>query len=371
MVTDTGTPVPDTFDDLAGRLEEAFGAWTADPRAWPDPRFEDFALEVFALQFAANRPYARYCRSIGRTPDDVSAWREIPPVPTAAFRAVDLIVGDPADAELRFRTSGTTGGSASRGTHLVRRAATYRAALLGPFRHAVLGGAESGRLLVIHPHFEPERDSSLAWMLEAVYEAFADSGSLWVETGDAAVGDEVTTALESAQAEPVPVVVLGTTLALADWLERLLDRGLRLELPEGSKIMDTGGVKGSDGLDRDAAIAGLLARLGLPDEAAVNEFGMTELLSQRYGAGLGRLTLRGPPWLRTRAVDPVTLEARPEGEEGILCHYDLANAGSVMAVLTEDRGRVVGDAVEWLGRTPGSMPRGCSLATAELLEAQK
>ncbi|MDH3427700.1 MAG: hypothetical protein OEM23_04620, partial [Gemmatimonadota bacterium] len=78
-----------------------------------------------------------------------------------------------------------------------------------------------------------------------------------------------------------------------------------------------------------------------------------------------------PPWLRTRVVDPVSLAPLPDGEDGLLCHYDLANVGSVVAVLTEDRGRARGDTIQWLGRTPGAMPRGCSLATAELLEAQR
>ena len=368
--SDAGTPVPDAHAGLAAELERDFGDWADVPRRWPDPRFEERALAIFELQFAANRPYSRYCRAIGRTPAEVDSWVDIPPGPTAAFRAVELIVGDPVDAVLRFRTSGTSGGSASRGVHLVRRPETYRAALLGPFRHFVLGGAASARILAMHPTFEPGRESSLAWMVDEAFEAFAGPGSLRVDAGAAAAADDVVATLELAASDREPLVIVGTTLALADWLDRLLDRDVRVDLPDGSRIMDTGGAKGREGLDRDAVLAGLLARLGLTESAAVNEFGMTELLSQRYGQGLGRVELRGPPWLRTRAVDPVTLEARPEGEEGILCHYDLANVGSVLAVLTEDRGRVVGDAVEWLGRTPGAMPRGCSLATAELLEAQ-
>jgi hypothetical protein len=54
----------------------------------------------------------------------------------------------------------------------------------------------------------------------------------------------------------------------------------------------------------------------------------------------------------------------------VLCHLDLANVGSVCAVLTEDMGKVTDNVVEWIGRSPGAMPRGCSLATAQLLEAQ-
>lgn len=369
------TPVSEAHAALAAQFEAAFVAWDTDPRAWPDDAFEARALEAFRLQFDANRPYHRYCRAIGRTPDDVMTWRDIPPVPTAAFRAVELIVGDPADAELRFRTSGTTAGPAARGTHLVRRAETYRSALIGPFRHAVLGGRRRARILVLHFPFESSRDSSLAWMLDAVLEHFGAPGSGRLEAAGGAAeaarrmpaGLE---ALEAAASADEPLVVLGTTLALADWHERLSAAGVRVDLPRGSRVMDTGGAKGREGLERDVGIGALLDHLGLPEHAAVNEFGMTELLSQRYAGGLGRLALRGPPWLRTRVLDPVSLEERPEGDEGILCHYDLANVGSVVAVLTEDRGRAVGDAVEWLGRTPGATPRGCSLATAELLEAQ-
>lgn len=369
------TPVSEAHAALAAQLEAAFAAWDADPRAWPDDVFEARALEAFRLQYEANRPYHRYCRAIGRTPDDVATWRDIPPAPTAAFRAVDLIVGDPADAELRFRTSGTTGGGAARGTHLVRRSETYRASLIGPFRHAVLAGRGRARILVLHPSFAASRDSSLAWMFDAVLEGLGRPGSLRIEPSagraDAAGGtSEGLVALEAAAGAGEPLAIVGTTLALADWLDRLSAADVRLQLPAGSRVMDTGGAKGHDGLERDAAIGDLLDRLGLPEQAAVNEFGMTELLSQRYGDGLGRQALRGPPWLRTRVLDPVSLDERPEGEEGILCHYDLANVGSVVAVLTEDRGRAVGDAVEWLGRTPGAPPRGCSLATAELLEAQ-
>ncbi|MFW6039501.1 MAG: hypothetical protein ACOC9N_00320 [Gemmatimonadota bacterium] len=367
------TPVPDAHDELAAELEAAFAAWGTDPRSWSDEAFESRALEAFRLQFEANRPYARYCRATGATPESVESWRDVPPVPTTAFRAVELIVGDPADARLRFRTSGTTGGAAARGTHLVRRPATYRASLLGPFRHAVLDGRPAGRILSLHPSFEPARDSSLAWMFDTVLDELGGAGSARVEPSDAgkgAVAASVKT-LERAAGDGEPMAILGTTLALADWGERLAAASVRLELPTGSRLMDTGGAKGREGLDRDAAIGGLLERFGLPEEAAVNEFGMTELLSQRYGRGLGRLALRGPPWLRTRVLDPVTLDELPEGDEGILCHYDLANVGSMIAVLTADRGRAVGDAVEWLGRTPGATPRGCSLATAELLEAQR
>ena len=55
------------------------------------------------------------------------------------------------------------------------------------------------------------------------------------------------------------------------------------------------------------------------------------------------------------------------GGVGLLCHHDLANAGSVSAVLTEDLGRAVGDdGIALLGRVAGAPPRGCGLLLAEL-----
>ncbi len=358
------------FLALAETLEFAFGAWDRKPNPWPESRFDELALEIFALQYDSNLPYGRYCRAIGANPTSVGTWCDIPAAPTAAFRSVDLIVGEPEDACLRFRTSGTTRSEAGRGMHPIRRPDTYRAALAGSFRHSVMGGHDSARLLVVHPPFQPVADSSLAWMFDEVLSRFGGAGSARLDPTGGLSDELVCQELEAAAAGDEPVVVLGTTLACADLLACLERSDLTVTLPTNSRVMDTGGAKGQHGLDRHAMMSQLLSRLGLDTGAIVNEFGMTELLSQRYGVGLDATRLIGPPWLRTRVLDPVTLTEKQPGEPGLLCHYDLANAGSVLAVLTEDQGLADGDAIEWLGRTPGAPPRGCSLATAELLGAQ-
>jgi hypothetical protein len=103
---------------------------------------------------------------------------------------------------------------------------------------------------------------------------------------------------------------------------------------------------------------------------------MTELCSQRYdsvmddrfhGRSLAPRRLAAPPWLRTRILDPDTLAPVAPGETGLLCHHDLANAGSVAAVLTDDLGRAVGDdGIELRGRAAGAPPRGCGVLLAAL-----
>ena len=72
--------------------------------------------------------------------------------------------------------------------------------------------------------------------------------------------------------------------------------------------------------------------------------------------------------MRTRVVDPATLAERRVGETGILEHVDLANTGSVLAVQTSDRGRLVDGRLEVLGRVSGAEARGCSIAADTMLE---
>jgi hypothetical protein len=64
-------------------------------------------------------------------------------------------------------------------------------------------------------------------------------------------------------------------------------------------------------------------------------------------------------------LDPATLDPLGPGESGVLCHFDLANAGSAMAILTEDLGRIVDGGLELRGRATGAELRGCSLTLAE------
>ena len=141
--------------------------------------------------------------------------------------------------------------------------------------------------------------------------------------------------------------------------------------------MDTGGQKGlARPVSRAAFLRSCWTALGIPAYLCVNEYGMTELCSQRYdsvlddrfrGRSLEPRRLVAPPWLRTRVLDPDTLDVVSPGATGLLCHHDLANAGSVAMVLTEDLGRTIrDDGIEVLGRVPGAVPRGCGLLLAEL-----
>lgn len=369
--------VRERFSELADDLEGRFRAWgSGEEGAWSDAAFETLSLRAFELQHRGNRLFRRFCdaRGIGR--GDPDAWREVPPVPTAAFREVDLVVGRPAGVDLVFRTSGTSRGVGERGRHLVPRPSLYRASLEATFRRLVLSDGRRP-LASLVPPFDCNGDSSLAWMIDRLMETFGADGSRWLADADGIDWDAAEAFAARAADEGRPVGLLGTTLAMDAWARRRKERGGDApRLPAGSIVMDTGGAKGRDGLERPDLLDEIHDLFGVRPSDVVNELGMTELLSQRYGRAPSSnpsapVRLRAPPWLRSRALHPVTLEELPPGEVGVLCHHDLANLGSVCSVLTEDLGRVVEGELEWVGRVEGSPSRGCSLATAELLETRE
>jgi hypothetical protein len=369
---------PDTNPDLRSELL----ARCARPgRELSDGEFDALALRVFAWQFERNLPFAAFCRRRGRTPDSVAHWTDVPAVPTAAFKEVPLVAGDPARAQAVFRTSGTTRGRDRRGERHMLDLAMYHTAAVSFFRHCVLPDGADLPFLSLMPPARELPDSSLAHMIDIVQDRLGGSdGGVFASVDDGLRVEALRERLQRAERESRPVCLLGTSLAFLHLLDAFDARDNRIRLPAGSRLMDTGGYKGS-GRDvaPDALRAAYADRLGVPASHCINEYGMTELCSQLYDSGLRDLVAGvgavaaprkiAPPWVRTRVVDPVTLEPLPAGDVGILQHCDLANLDAVALIQTEDLGRAVGDGFELLGRDPAATPRGCSIAMDELLAA--
>jgi hypothetical protein len=172
--------------------------------------------------------------------------------------------------------------------------------------------------------------------------------------------------LSGRQRAGFPVVVLATSLALAQLLDALERRYLHFRLPPGSVLFETGGFKGREHeVEPGHHMARVEEFLGIGLGQVVREYGMTELTSQAYAVE-GSEVYHAPPWMRWRALRPESLEAAEPGETGLLAFFDLANVGSVSHVLTEDLGTAVAGGFRLLGRASDAELRGCSL-TAEAL----
>jgi hypothetical protein len=309
------------YDHLAARLHAAIGT------SLREEEFAALALEVHAFQRRWNGPYARFCA----TRPEPTSWREIPAAPQSAFKRFTLSCVPREHIGKTFLTSGTTGET--RGSHHFRDTRLYEAAVLAGWR---LLGLPRLRQVILSPTAAEAPQSSLSHML----------ATLAVESGDTG-----------------PVAMLGTALAFLHHFETTPPRAL----PPGSFAMETGGYKGSG---RDIEKADLYAmferHLGLKPDAVLNEYGMTELSSQFYTRGLGRVHTGGP-WVRALVIDPVTGTETAVGETGVLRIFDLANLNSSLAVETQDLAVRREEGFELVGRDPAALPRGCSRAADELL----
>jgi hypothetical protein len=322
------------------------------------------------VQFEENAQYRALCEGRGLAPDTLARWEDAPTVPATAFKHLDLITGPAGGVEAVFRTSGTSEGRSRRGRHLVPRLSLYRAAALPNFAAHLLPRGERLPLVSLIPSPAEAPDSSLSAMMGMVGEALCPRVS-WVVD---AAGNLDLDALREEARPGEPLLVAGTALAFLH-LVSALGGGDRLRLPPGTRIMETGGFKGhGTEVSREELYESLTDVLGVPEERIVNEYGMTELLSQLYepvlsGGGESARRHVAPPWLRVRALDPVTLAPLPPGQDGLLAFFDLANLGSICHVLTEDVGSVTEEGVHLRGRVAGAEPRGCSRAMDEIMSA--
>jgi len=361
----------ESLDALVGELETVFDQGVATPLS--DDAFSSMALRIFAHQFEACAIYRSFCESRGAVPGSVEGWEEVPAVPTRGFKHVQFLSGPGAEAI--FRTSGTTGGAGATGLHYVPRLSLYRASLLPNFEAHLLPEGERMPMLSLIPSPRAAPESSLSAMIGVVAdELVTEVHWLADDPGGVDVADFEGVAADLAGRDS-PALVVGTAFGFVHLLDELIRTGGSVDLPAGTRVMETGGFKGrSRQVSRDELYAALHRHVGVPSHRVVNEYGMTELLSQLYEPILAEGdTARGrhvlPPWLRARALDPTSLLPLHPGETGILAFFDLANAGSVSHVLTEDLGSVDACCVRLEGRVPGSEPRGCSLAVEELLSA--
>lgn len=368
---------------IYGEVVEAIESWdpVEGPLDWSDERFDRLARRNFAFQFEHNAAYRSFCERRGVEPEDVETHREIPAVATEVFKHGDLgVASEPVRV---FRTSGTTTGR--RGRHPFETLEVYRASLHPSFVRFCNPDRMDLRMLVCAPGPEDDSESSLSFMLGDLVERWGDGASRFFvdrfDTEDASERafdfDGFAAALDRAEREEVPTMVLGTAFAFAEFFDR---RDGDWTLPEGSRLLETGGFKGREReLTKDGLYRAFAHRFGLDSDRCIGEYSMTELSSQAYTPGIAETELAeecapserpffGPPWARIEVVDPATLEVRDEpGARGLIRWYDLANVGSVCAVQTSDLGRVAEHGgVVHLGRAEGASLRGCSLTAEEI-----
>jgi len=381
-----------SFVELTVRLREFIDSSSDDAAPAQGFPFERLASDLFALQFDNNSAYRRFCEARGSSPSTIGSWAEIPAVPAAAFKELELSCFPSHERTAVFYSSCTTGQRPSQHFHNARSLAIYEASLLSWFLRAAFPDGPSPiahrlglrltmggwRLAMLTPPPAQAPHSSLVYMFDTIRRAFSATGSVFLGRVGPNGGwtldlDATVAVLKECSGGDPRVVFFGTAFSFVQLLDYLAAQRLTFELPPGSLVLETGGYKGlSRALPKKELHSLITERLGVQPAHIICEYGMTELSSQAYDTapGLGLRLTPGiasprpflfPPWARTQIVSPETGREVREDETGLIRVFDLANVYSVMAIQTEDLGIRRGDGFEVLGRAAVAEPRGCSL----------
>jgi len=377
-----------TFAGYAARLRQFI-----DEPAPDDAQFNALALDLFGLQFEHSPVFRRLCQHRGVARASLLDWRQIPAVPTSAFKELEVTSLPPDERTAVFHSSGTTEQKPSRHFHNAESLAVYEASLRPWFAaHLRVGQcvppATSSqparlpdlRLLALTPSPCLAPHSSLVHMFDTVRRAFGGTDSFFAGGMDASGAwtldvDAVAFALRECVSAQRPVVLLGTAFNYVHLLDALTVQAIQFNLPAGSRVMETGGYKGRSRVIPKAELHALITqRLGVPTSHIVCEYGMSELSSQAYDLAIRHRAsgiapppryFHFPPWARAQIISPETGREVADGETGLIRVYDLANVRSVLAIQTGDLGVRRGNGFELLGRASAAEPRGCSLMSLE------
>lgn len=309
--------------------------------------FWDKCLRVYSYQFLHQPVYNRfagYYFEEGQSPANIS---EIPLLPIRGFKDTELIV-EGKQPDITFKSSGT--GSMKRSRHPVADLDLYKQSVLHGFEK--LFNLSSTTILCYTPEYNDNPDSSLLYMLQYLINQDKKGLSRFLPLEQPLRSD----LLRKIEDQDRTILLFGAAFGLLD----LIEAG-SCPLPQGSSIIETGGMKTHR---REMTKQELRKRLSegfdVPSSKIHSEYGMCELLSQLYSIGGEWFT--APGWVDVSIRDPQNpFRICSPGMEGKIGIIDLANLYSCPFILTEDRG--VADEngrIAVLGRWPAASLRGCN-----------
>ena len=330
----------------------------------------DLARRLLAEQAQSIPALGALIRGRGVDLAAVTDWRDLPAVPTAAFKHMPLFTGDPAAAVRTFQTSGTSGSGPGRAYFSADGMAVMAQSIRVNAAAHLLAGGRATKILVLAPPPQAAPHMIMAAGMAQLVEEFSlPGGRFLIGPG----GLDVPGLLAELAADGPPLTLIGASFGFVHLLDNLAAKGLSYSLPAGSRIMDAGGFKGrSRTVTYPELLSAFEDRFGVPQSHCVNLLGMTELASQFYDSVMaddGPRRKVNPPWTATSAHDPATLAPLPDGETGLLRHLDLANLDRPCVIQTDDLGRTVPGGFEVFGRATADGSRGCSISVDEILGA--
>lgn len=316
------------------------------------PEFNEYSLRMFALHYETNKIFREFCDAKKVRPGDVSRWQDIPMVYNDVFKT-HLVASFPLEnSVMACLTGGTTSltqrGRIFRDEDGKRLVFAANRTMTGSYLFPDFAEGKRCRILILAPSPELAPSMGMAIGMDQTRRAFGTEDSMFLlgKTGIDIAG--LLKALREAEATGVPVALIGATSAYVYFFQACRRRKMSFRLPPGSRVCDGGGYRGRFGkVSRDDYYQMVEEVLGVPSHYCVNVLGEAETATNLFDDSLRRhvkglppqaRTRPVPPWSRVQAMSVGDLKPLPDGEVGLLAHWDLANVPTVLAVITDNLG---------------------------------
>ena len=360
---------------------------TRDPFdiAGTDALFTAAVREDAAFHYAHCPPYRRMLDARGIDPSAIASPADLPPLPTVLFKHHRLFSMDERRLPVKATSSGTRGvlshigldwGALFHGAKMVLRVTKWRGLLSPvPVSYLVLG-------------YEPHKGVDMAVMKTAfgatlLAPAIRRRYALrWRDGGYQADLAYVLDELQKLASTRFPVRFMGFPSYTYFLLREMEQRGIRVTLPKGSRIMLGGGWKAfyAEAVDKQVLYDMILDRLGVLEEDVVEFFGAVEHPILWCDCKAHRFHV--PAYARAVIRDVRTLAPVPMGTPGLVSLITpMIRACPLTSVMTDDLGILHpgGDCpcglktpyLEILGRVGLDDIRTCAAGAAALLDTGK
>ncbi len=332
----------------------------------PLPQFNDCALRLFAFQYDNNALFREFCEAKKVRPGDIDSWEDVPMVYNDVFKT-HLVSSFPLEnSVMGCLTGGTTSltqrGRIFRDEDGKKLVFTANRVMTGSYLFPDFEEGRRCRVLILAPSPEFAPSMGMAIGMDQTRKHFGASDSLFLLKRSGIDVQGLINALREAEDSGVPVALIGATSAYVYFFQACRREGWKFDLPQGSRVCDGGGYRGRFGVvTREDYYAMVEEILNVPQTHCVNVLGEAETATNLFDDALRRnvqglpqqsRTRPVPPWSRVRAMSVDDLSMLPDGEVGLLAHWDLANVPTVLAVVTDNLGYTTDDgtACEIVGR---------------------
>ena len=318
----------------------------------PDSVFNDYSLRMFAFHYEVNAIFREFCDAKKVRPGDVKRWQDVPMVYNDVFKT-HLVASFPLEQSVMACLTGGT-------TSLTQRGRIFRdedgkklvfaanRTMTGSYLFPDFADGKRCRVLILAPSPELAPSMGMAIGMDQTRRAFGTDDSEFLLGKSGIDINGLLRALRESEATGVPVALIGATSAYVYFFQACRRKKMSFKLPPGSRVCDGGGYRGRFGVvTRDDYTAMVKEILDVPDSHCVNVLGEAETATNLFDDSLRRKvkglparkrTRPVPPWSRVLAMSVDTLKPLPDGEVGLLAHWDLANVPTVLAVITDNLG---------------------------------